>query len=45
LHDQKSSTYTYSLFDSESREAILIDPVFGQVRRDAARLRELSLKL
>ena len=45
LHDQKSSTYTYLLGDSESREAILIDPVFEQARRDAALLRELSLTL
>jgi hypothetical protein len=36
LHDQKSSTYTYLLGDSESCEAILIDPVFEQARRDAA---------
>jgi hypothetical protein len=34
LHDQKSSTYTYLLGDSESREAIGIDPVFEQARRD-----------
>jgi len=45
LHDQKSSTYTYLLGDSESCEAILIDPVFEQARRDAALLRELSLRL
>jgi glyoxylase-like metal-dependent hydrolase (beta-lactamase superfamily II)/rhodanese-related sulfurtransferase len=45
LHDQKSSTYTYVLGESESREAILIDPVFEQARRDTALLRELSLRL
>jgi hypothetical protein len=45
LHDQKSSTYTYLLGDSESCEAILIDPVFEQARRDAALLRELRLRL
>ena len=38
LFDPQSSTYTYLLADSTSREAVLIDPVFEQVRRDAALL-------
>lgn len=45
LFDQESSTYTYLLADDESREAVLIDPVFEQVRRDLALLGELDLKL
>jgi sulfur dioxygenase len=45
LFDPTSSTYTYLLGDSESAEAILIDPVFEHVRRDAALLRELGLTL
>lgn len=43
LFDQTSSTYTYLLADSG--EAILIDPVFEQARRDAALLHELGLRL
>ena len=45
LFDPQSSTYTYLLGDRASGEAILIDPVFEQVRRDSALLRELGLKL
>src|SRR3954470_22167842 len=45
LFDQQSSTYTYLLADERSREAVLIDPVFEQVRRDAALVEELGLKL
>ena len=45
LFDAPSSTYTYLLGDSVSGEAILIDPVFEQVRRDAALVHELSLRL
>ena len=45
LFDPASSTYSYLLGDARSREAVLIDPVFDLVRRDAALLRELDLKL
>ena len=45
LIDQQSSTYTYLLADDKSREAVLIDPVFEQVNRDAALLKELKLIL
>ena len=45
LFDPQSSTYTYLLACSKSREAVLIDPVFEQVRRDAALIDELGLKL
>jgi sulfur dioxygenase len=45
LFDPTSSTYTYLLGCSASGEAVLIDPVFEQVRRDAALIAELGLKL
>ncbi len=45
LFDPTSSTYTYLLGDSVSKEAVLIDPVFEQVRRDAALIGELGLNL
>jgi glyoxylase-like metal-dependent hydrolase (beta-lactamase superfamily II)/rhodanese-related sulfurtransferase len=45
LFDAASSTYTYLLGDSASGEAILIDPVFENERRDLALLRELGLRL
>lgn len=45
LFDSSSSTYTYLLGDRHSGEAVLIDPVFEQVRRDAALVHELRLRL
>src|SRR5919197_1731781 len=45
LFDQQSSTYTYLLADAATREAVLIDPVFEQARRDIALIEELGLKL
>jgi sulfur dioxygenase len=45
LFDQQSATYTYLLADPASREALLIDPVFEQARRDVALIEELGLKL
>ena len=45
LFDPQSSTYTYLLADSATREAVLIDPVFEQARRDGALVGELGLKL
>jgi glyoxylase-like metal-dependent hydrolase (beta-lactamase superfamily II)/rhodanese-related sulfurtransferase len=44
LFDPVSSTYTYLLGDPVSGEALLIDPVFENVRRDTALLRELGLR-
>src|SRR6185503_13957839 len=45
LFDPQSSTYTYLLADPASREALVIDPVFEQARRDAALIDELGLRL
>src|ERR1700750_1932838 len=45
LFNPPSSTYTYLLADSGSGAAVIIDPVFEQVRRDAALIEELGLRL
>jgi len=45
LFDSQSSTYTYLLADSRRQEAVLIDPVFEQARRDAAMVQELGFRL
>jgi glyoxylase-like metal-dependent hydrolase (beta-lactamase superfamily II)/rhodanese-related sulfurtransferase len=45
LLDPASSTYTYLLADEETREAVLIDPVREQLRRDMQLLQELGLDL
>ena len=45
LFDATSSTYTYLLADTASREAILIDTVFENHERDLALIRELDLDL
>lgn len=45
LFDPQSSTYTCLLADAASRDAVLIDPVFEQVRREAAMVGELGARL
>ena len=45
LFDPASSTFTYLLGCDQSREAVLIDPVFEQHARDAALISELQLRL
>jgi sulfur dioxygenase len=45
LFDQQSSTYTYLIGDDRTGEAVMIDPVFEQARRDAALVAELDLRL
>jgi sulfur dioxygenase len=45
LFDPPSSTYTYLLADERSGAAVIIDPVFEQVRRDAALIDELGVRL
>ncbi len=45
LLDLRSSTYTYLLADGRTHEAVIIDPVFEQARRDVALVRELGLTL
>lgn len=45
LFDPQSSTYTYLLGCSRTKQAVLIDPVFEQVRRDSALIGELGFSL
>merc|ERR1711988_234051 len=45
LFDRDSCTYTYLLADSDTKEAILIDPVIDLAERDAAICKDLGLKL
>ena len=45
LFDATSSTYTYLLAERASGQALLIDTVFEQARRDAALIAELGLTL
>ena len=45
LFDPASSTCTYILFDQESRDALIIDPVDVQIERDLATLRQYGLRL
>ena len=45
LFDTASSTYTYVLFDPDSRDAVIIDPVDTQLARDLEVLRTHRLKL
>ena len=45
LFDSVSSTYTYLVGCEQTREAIIIDPVFEQLARDTALLRELDLRV
>ena len=45
LFDDDSSTYTYLLWDKDSKDAILVDPVDIQADRDIAEAEKLGLKL
>ena len=45
LYEKESSSYTYLLADSITREAIIIDPVLETVERDLKIIQELELKL
>src|SRR5687768_9972389 len=45
LFDAESSTYSYLLADTETREAVLIDPVVEQTERDVALIRDLGFTL
>uniref|UniRef100_A0A1A9WP43 Persulfide dioxygenase ETHE1, mitochondrial n=1 Tax=Glossina brevipalpis TaxID=37001 RepID=A0A1A9WP43_9MUSC len=45
LFDSESSTYTYLLADVNTREAVIIDPVLEQAKRDAQLIKELDFKL
>ena len=45
LFDSASSTFTYLLADSKTREAVLIDTVIENVERDLQLIDELDLML
>ena len=45
LFDPSSSSYTYVLFDANTRQAVIIDPVDKQLERDLQVLREQGLTL
>ena len=45
LFEKESSTYTYLIIDSDSREAVLIDPVIEMTERDLKLMKELNVKL
>lgn len=45
LFEAESSTYTYLLADTDTREAVLIDPVLETVDRDLKLITELGLTL
>lgn len=45
LFDTVSSTYTYLLGDTGSKEAVLIDPVLEHAERDATLIQQLGFKL
>ncbi|MBF2056655.1 MAG: MBL fold metallo-hydrolase [Cyanobacterium sp. T60_A2020_053] len=45
LFDQDTWTYTYLIADTDSKEAILVDPVMEKVERDLQLINELGLTL
>ena len=45
LFEKETSTYTYLLADSDTKEAVLIDPVVEMADRDVKLLEDLGLKL
>ncbi len=45
LFDTASSTYTYVVYDAQSLEAVIIDPVDTQLERDQKTIQSLGLKL
>lgn len=45
MFDTESSTYTYLLADINAKEAIIIDPVLEQAKRDAQLVKDLGFTL
>lgn len=45
LFDDESSTYTYLLWDNDTKDAIIIDPVDVQVARDMGAASDLGLRV
>ena len=40
--DKESSTYTYILFDKDTRKGVIIDPVLDQLETDFDKLKKLN---
>jgi sulfur dioxygenase len=45
LFDESSSTFTYLIFDENTRDAVIIDPVDEQLGRDLGVLKQYGLRL
>ena len=45
LFDDESSTYTYLLWDTTTKDAVIVDPVDIQVDRDIQAAKDLELNL
>lgn len=45
LYEHESSTYTYIIYDNETKEAAIIDPVLETVDRDLKLINEMGLRL
>lgn len=45
LFDEKTWTYTFLIADADSREAVIIDPVYEQAERDVNLCKQLDLNL
>jgi len=45
LFDQETSTFTYLLVDASTRDAVIIDPVYGLMQRDLDALKEMNAEL
>ena len=43
--DKESSTYTYILFDKDTRKGVIIDPVLDQLERDIDSIKKLNLNI
>ncbi len=43
--DSESCTFTYLLFDSEKKQAVIIDPVLEQIEKDIDSINKLNLSL
>ncbi len=43
--DNDTSTFTYLLADQNTRDAVLIDPVYEKVERDLKLVKDLKLNL
>ena len=43
--DNVTYTYTYLLADANTRDAVIIDPVYEKAERDVSIIKELNLNL